>query len=126
MIYVQGDHSKAGGKDAAIAHAARVAAELGADCVKIPPPTREETLDGITSSLPVPVVVAGGSRSQDTRSFLERMERAMRAGAGGVAVGRNVFQHERPRVVLQAICQIVHGGLSAEAAWEKAALQNPL
>ena len=118
MIYAKGTENPTHARDSAIAHAARVAAELGADCIKLPTPSDDEILREITGSLPVPVVVAGGTRSPDTLSFLGRVEKAIRAGAGGVAIGRNVFQHERPEAVMHAICSIVHRGVSAEKAWE--------
>ncbi|NTW37397.1 MAG: hypothetical protein HGB17_15010 [Syntrophobacteraceae bacterium] len=124
MIYTQAADLPDEGKNIAIAHAARVAAELGADCIKIPFPTRDKVLKGITSSLPVPVVVAGGARSGDTRSFLQGIEKSMEAGARRVAIGRNVFQHEQPKAVLNAICDIVHRGLSAASAWDGMAHQE--
>lgn len=118
MVYVRGTHAPAPVPDAAIAHAARVAAELGADIIKIPAPQDVEVLAEISDGLPVPVVIAGGSRTSDVRSFLHRLERALQAGVKGVAFGRNIFQHEHPARFLKAICDIVHGSVSAEKAWE--------
>jgi len=77
-------------------------------------------LKQITASLPVPVVVAGGSRIAETPVFLERVEKAMEAGAGGVAIGRNVFQSHQPDRLLRAICGMVHRGLSAGKSWDEA------
>ena len=113
MIYVKGDRA-ASGQD--IAHAARIAAELGADIVKIPFPESYEILSRITASLPVPVVIAGGTPAGTIESVLEMVENALRAGASGVAAGRNVFQHSRPNLVLRAIRNIVHRGFLAEKA----------
>lgn len=106
--------------DAAIAHAARVAAELGADLIKIAMPEDFSVLKQITTGLPVPVVVAGGTRIAETPVFLERVERALEAGAGGVAVGRNIFQSLQPERLLWAICGMVHRGLSAGRSWDEA------
>jgi len=119
MVYVCGAHAPSAAPDSAVAHAARVAAEMGADIIKIPAPRDDGVLAEIASSLPVPVVVAGGSKTPDDRFFLERIEKALRAGIGGVAIGRNVFQHERPQAFLNAICRIVHRGCSAREAWER-------
>lgn len=118
MIYVRsaGDCTSPP-PDPAIAHAARVAAELGADIIKIPAPDNEQVLREITASLPVPVVLAGGIKSRDTLAFLVRVEQFLDAGAGGVAVGRNVFQDENPGRLLTAVCRMVHGRLSAHDAW---------
>ena len=117
MIYIRGLNETTVTADSAIAHAARVAAELGADLIKIPLPQDDRILHEITSSLPVPVVIAGGSKIAEASAFLERIERAMLAGAHGVAIGRNIFQNESPRRLLRAICRMVHGGFSANKAW---------
>jgi predicted phospho-2-dehydro-3-deoxyheptonate aldolase len=119
MMYVRGLDEAATAPDATIAHAARIAAELGADLIKIPAPDDDHVLTEITSSLPVPVVIAGGSKIAETPVFLERVERAMAAGAHGVAMGRNVFQDEYPQLLLRATCRIVHRGYSARKAWEE-------
>jgi class I fructose-bisphosphate aldolase len=118
MIYVRGQGIPSPAADDAIAHAARVAAELGADIIKIPAPRDPEIFMEISSSLPVPVVVAGGSRSPDSCTFLKHLEQYLEAGSSGVAIGRNVFQNQRPELFLKAICDIVHHGLSAQCAWE--------
>jgi DhnA family fructose-bisphosphate aldolase class Ia len=118
MIYVRGPKEAA--PDTAIAHAARLGAELGADIIKIPAPEDSRVLHEITSSLPVPVVIAGGSWIAEPRVFLERVERAMEAGARGVAIGRNVFQSTCPAIFLRAICRMVHRGYSAVRALEEA------
>jgi len=119
MIYARnGDGATA--PDGAIGHAARIAAELGADLIKIAMPQDFSVLKQITASLPVPVVVAGGSRIAETPVFLERVEKAMEAGAGGVAIGRNIFQGRQPERVLRAICGMVQRGLSAGKSWDEA------
>lgn len=116
MIYVRGPHAPSPVPDSALAHAARVAAELGADLIKIPAPKDWNSLARITSGSPVPVVIAGGGKTGDTIEFLTRIERALGAGAGGVAIGRNVFQHARPIKFLKTITAMVHGGISADEA----------
>ncbi len=119
MIYIRGLKASATTADSAIAHAARIAAELGADVIKIPAPEDDRVLREITSSLPVPVVIAGGSTIAQAPVFLERVEKATQAGARGVAIGRNIFQNESPRRLLRAICRVVRQGFSAARAWEE-------
>jgi predicted phospho-2-dehydro-3-deoxyheptonate aldolase len=119
MIYVQEEGKPAGDTDAAIAHAARLAAELGADIIKISPPEDSKKLAEIAGSLPVPIVMAGGNKMPDTRLFLEKIEKGLEAGVRGVAVGRNVFQNEHPEILLKAICNIVHHGLPSSEAWDQ-------
>ena len=44
------------------------------------------------------------------------IEGAIEAGARGVAIGRNVFQHEDPIAMTRALSAVVHEGTSAEEA----------
>lgn len=115
MIYIRGACAPSPLPDAAIAHAARVAAELGADIIKIPAPKDMEVLQKIASTSPVPVVVAGGSKISDSELFLKRIRQALAAGISGFALGRNVFQHDNPQAFLKTICSIVHGEALASA-----------
>ncbi len=41
---------------------------------------------------------------------------AIDAGGAGVSIGRNVFQHDDPTKMVQAISAIVHGGSDVDAA----------
>jgi class I fructose-bisphosphate aldolase len=115
MAYVCGDRAVPQGDQ--VAHAARVAAELGADIIKIPFPGDFQTLARISASLRVPIVVAGGP-FVEIESILERIHGSLEAGAKGVAAGRNIFQHDDPEAVLRAICDMVHGRISAKEALE--------
>ena len=116
MIYVRGTRIPAAAPDSALAHAARVAAELGADIIKLPAPAELDTLATIAATSPVPVVVAGGSKLPNTGALLERVEMVLQAGARGVAMGRNVFQSEQPEQLLRVIVGMVHERWSAERA----------
>jgi DhnA family fructose-bisphosphate aldolase class Ia len=37
------------------------------------------------------------------------VEEAIAAGAGGVVIGRNVWQRESPRKMIADLCRLVHG-----------------
>jgi class I fructose-bisphosphate aldolase len=41
---------------------------------------------------------------------------ALAAGAAGLSIGRNVFQHETPALMIKALSTIVHKNASVEAA----------
>jgi len=82
-------------EDEALAVAARSAAELGADMVKIAYPSKEGNLVPVTRGCPVPVLVLGGRKTGD-EEVLSMVEAAMAEGAAGVAMGRNVWQREDP------------------------------
>ena len=126
MIYVRGAHAPAPVPDSAIAHAARVAAELGADIIKIPAPRDDQVLAEIAQGSPVPVVLAGGSKVDDAGALLQRIEAALQAGIRGVAVGRNVFQHQQPEVLLRIIHRMVHEGLAAVEALAQLEAASPI
>lgn len=97
-----------------VKHAARVANELGADVVKVnytgSPQTFQEVVDGCT----IPVVIAGGEKMETDEQVLQMVEGALKAGAAGVSIGRNAFQHDDPQRMVQAIAMVVHGGHSVQ------------
>jgi predicted phospho-2-dehydro-3-deoxyheptonate aldolase len=116
MIYVRGEHAPSPVPDSAIAHSARVAAELGADLIKIPAPGDDAVLAEIASCLPIPVVVAGGSKTDDPKTFLDRLGQILETGIQGVAIGRNIFQRRQPAALLKAVCAMVHHRVSPDEA----------
>jgi DhnA family fructose-bisphosphate aldolase class Ia len=91
---------------AAIAAAARSAAELGAHVVKTSMPTPPEQL-ALAVTCGLPVVIAGGDPTPDTDALLDRVKRAVAAGAAGVAFGRNVWGSPDPAGVVQRLCAAV-------------------
>jgi DhnA family fructose-bisphosphate aldolase class Ia len=95
--------------------AARLGAELGADFVKVPYTGSPETFKDVVSGSPIPVVIAGGSKLSD-EDTLKMVEGAMQAGAAGLSMGRNAFQHEKPVRLVAAACAIVHEGMTAKEA----------
>ena len=97
--------------------AARVAAELGADIVKTVYTGDPESFREVTRGCPVPVVVAGGSKTDD-RTTLELIEGAMAGGAAGISIGRNAFQHRTPDRFVRAAACIVHANKSVDEAME--------
>ncbi len=97
--------------------AARVAAELGADIAKVPYTGSADTFAEVVEGCPIPVVIAGGSKVSDKQT-LEMIKGAMDAGAAGISMGRNVFQHEHPELLVKAASAIVHDGATVEEAME--------
>ncbi len=97
--------------------AARVAAELGADIVKTVYTGDPDSFREVTRGCPVPVVVAGGSKTDD-RATLDLIEGAIEAGAAGISIGRNAFQHADPARFVRAAALIVHEGRTAGEAME--------
>jgi class I fructose-bisphosphate aldolase len=42
--------------------------------------------------------------------ILDMVRGSVEAGGAGVSIGRNVFQHPTPEIILKKIAEIVHGG----------------
>jgi putative autoinducer-2 (AI-2) aldolase len=92
----------------------RMAAELGAHMVKT---YYCEGFADLIASTPVPVVIAGGKKIPEPQA-LELAHNAVRDGAVGVDMGRNVFQSENPTAMIQAVRSIVHDNADPKKAFE--------
>jgi fructose-bisphosphate aldolase/2-amino-3,7-dideoxy-D-threo-hept-6-ulosonate synthase len=97
---------------------ARLCVELGADIVKSNWTGSIDTFAEIVESVPVPVVVAGGSRVSDL-DLLQNLQAAREAGAIGCSVGRNIFQHPAPERMVRAIAAIFKEGAGAQEAFDR-------
>ena len=103
---------KKGGKNSlyAVDYAARTAAELGADIVKVnfpepkategvhktyaEPVSEQEAVNAVVrSAVRTPVLLSGGERGGD-EEVLDKARMAMEAGALGLIFGRNIWQRE--------------------------------
>jgi DhnA family fructose-bisphosphate aldolase class Ia len=62
------------------------------------------------------VVIAGGPKAKTDKETLQMTADAMKAGAAGLSIGRNVFQHENPTAMVKALSAIVHRDASIDAA----------
>jgi len=102
-----------------VKHAARIGAELGADIIKTNYTGSLDTFKEVIRGCPVPVVMAGGPKTETDEEFCRMVYDSVQAGGAGVAAGRNVFQHERPTEMVRVICGIVHEGLDVKAALKK-------
>lgn len=116
MMYTRGEKIRNEFDPEAIKHAARVGAELGADIVKVPYTGSVESFRKVVEGCFQPVVIAGGPKMDSDRELLEMVKGADEAGAAGLSIGRNVFQHQRPKALLRAFVSIVHEGASVEEA----------
>ena len=88
-----------------LALACRVSAELGAHLVKT---YYCDGFDKVVEGCPVPIVVAGGPKLDSERAALELAHDAIRQGAHGVDMGRNIWQSDHPVPMLKALRAIVH------------------
>ncbi len=99
-----------------VKHAARVGAELGADIVKVPYTGSVETFKEVVNGCPVPVVIAGGPKMGSDKEIFKMVEGALKAGAAGLSIGRNAFQHQTPDKMIKALSKMVHEEADVEEA----------
>jgi putative autoinducer-2 (AI-2) aldolase len=85
--------------------ACRIIAELGAQYVKTY--YVEEGFETVTSSCPVPIVMAGGKKLPEFDA-LTMAYNAVQQGAAGVDMGRNIFQSDAPQAMIAAVNAVVH------------------
>jgi fructose-bisphosphate aldolase/2-amino-3,7-dideoxy-D-threo-hept-6-ulosonate synthase len=116
MMYPRGPKIQSEHDVNAVAHAARIGGELGADIVKTNYTGSIETFKTVVESCPVPVVIAGGPKCKSIQEVLQTTSDALKAGAAGLSIGRNVFQCENPTQIAKALSAIVHNGASVEQA----------
>jgi len=95
--------------------ACRMCAELGATYVKTY--YVDEDFETVTSSCPVPIVMAGGKKMPEFAALRMAYD-AIQGGAAGVDMGRNIFQSDAPSAMIQAVRAIVHTNETPERALE--------
>lgn len=100
-----------------IAWAVRCGIECGADVIKVIYPGDPDGFREIVGSCPVPVVVAGGPRTETFMEALEQVRVVLSCGASGLTVGRNVWGPNVDAVTaVSAYKHVVHDGLSPKEA----------
>ena len=82
--------------------ACRIFAELGAQYVKTY--YVEEDFETVTASCPVPIVMAGGKKLPELDA-LTMAYNAVQQGASGVDMGRNIFQSDAPKAMIEAVAR---------------------
>jgi putative autoinducer-2 (AI-2) aldolase len=95
--------------------ATRMLAELGATYVKTY--YVEEDFDTVTAACPVPIVIAGGKKIPE-KDALVMAANAVRDGAAGVDMGRNIFQADAPVAMIKCVREVVHNGMQPAKAYE--------
>ena len=103
------------GKDARyLSLACRVAAEQGAHIVKT---YYCDNFEKVVQSCPVPIIVAGGKKIPE-RDALQLTYNAIKGGAVGVDMGRNIWQSQHPVAMIRAVRYIVHGNANVDQAFK--------
>jgi 3-hydroxy-5-phosphonooxypentane-2,4-dione thiolase len=95
--------------------ACRIAAELGAHVVKT---YHCPDFDNVVEGCPVPVIIAGGKKLAE-RDALQLTFDALKDGASGVDMGRNIWQSDNPVAMIKAVRAIVHENFTVKEAFDQ-------
>jgi fructose-bisphosphate aldolase/2-amino-3,7-dideoxy-D-threo-hept-6-ulosonate synthase len=119
MMYPRGEKIKDPHDPEIVAHVARIGADCGADIVKTVYTGDVDSFSRVVKGTPVPVVIAGGPKAKTDMDVLQMTEDAMRAGAKGVTYGRNIFAHNTPEKMVEALAEIIFNNETAKEALKK-------
>lgn len=106
-MYTRGKSIEGKDKKEITAYAARMGLELGADIVKIQYPGSTDALHWAVESAGKTKVVVSGGAKENEESFLEMVKSAIKAGAIGMAIGRNIWQSKDPLGITERLKEIV-------------------
>jgi len=112
-IYPRGKYITNDTSEEITAYAARVGLELGADMIKIKYSGSSEAFQKAVQVAGKTRVVLSGGPKTDEEEFLEIVKQVIKAGACGVAVGRNVWQADNPQAMLKKIKEIIWSSQTA-------------
>lgn len=104
MVYPRGPKVKDPRDPKLVAHAVRLAYELGCDAVKVPFTGTAATFQIACTAAPIPVLAAGGP--DDAKGFLAAMRAAHGGGARGFSAGRNLFQQPEGARRMRELCKV--------------------
>lgn len=93
----------------------RIAAELGAQIVKT---YYCDEFEKVTKSCPIPIVIAGGPKLNTEVDAMKLAYDAIKQGAVGVDMGRNIWQSPHPVAMIKAIRHVVQENGSVKEAQE--------
>lgn len=99
-----------------LAYAARIGMELGADIIKVKFNGDLENLKWMVRCAGKTKIVISGGEKMDEVSFLNEASKVLSAGVLGMAVGRNVWQSEKPFSVARALKAVVYDGKTTAVA----------
>ena len=99
-----------------MAIAMRFGLEYGCDLVKTVYNGDKAGYAKAISSCHLPVIMAGGPKSDDDTAIFRQLREVIDAGACGAAIGRRVWGSDRPETTLRAIKSIVIDDVSLEEA----------
>jgi fructose-bisphosphate aldolase/2-amino-3,7-dideoxy-D-threo-hept-6-ulosonate synthase len=100
----------------AVGIVSRIGAEYGGDVIKTVYTGDQDSFARAVQNTTIPVVVAGGPKSDNDADFLESIKGCVEAGAAGLCIGRNVWHRPRMEGMIAALCAIAHENASVDEA----------
>jgi len=106
-IYPRGKSIKGKSKTKLMAYAARTGLEIGADIIKIRYEGNQKDLAwAVKSAGKTKVVIAGGTK-KNKKVLIKQVKEIMKAGAIGLAIGRNIWQAKNPLEITKKIKKVI-------------------
>ncbi|WP_291318953.1 2-amino-3,7-dideoxy-D-threo-hept-6-ulosonate synthase [Desulfonatronospira sp.] len=118
MVYARGPKVKDEFDMNMVRHCARVGEELGADVVKVAYTGDSDSFVKVVEACCIPVVIAGGPKLDNDRDLVKMVHDSVAAGAAGLSVGRNVFQHSDVTSLVKTLNHVVHDDMDVDEAMD--------
>jgi class I fructose-bisphosphate aldolase len=106
-VYPRGKSIKNELNKKVLAYAARIGLELGADIMKMKYNGKINDLKWIVKSAGKAKIVIAGGPKKGIRGFLKQTQDVVKAGAIGLAVGRNIWQYKEPLKMIKALKKVI-------------------
>ena len=107
-IYPRGKGTKGNSDKELLAYSCRVGLEIGADMVKVHwnGKDQRDLAWAVKAAGKAKVVIAGGSKTKES-VLLTEAKQAMKSGCTGLAIGRNIWQSNRPLELTKKLKKII-------------------
>jgi len=106
-IYPRGSGIRKRSKIELMSYATRVALEIGVDIVKIQPVGTSRNIAWAVKSAGKVKVICAGGKKENEKDLLKQIKLYMKAGASGLAIGRNIWQSKDPLKLTEKIKEII-------------------
>lgn len=92
-----------------LSYATRIGLEMGADMLKVKYNGNKEDLkENMSAAGDARILCAGGEKTSSSKEFLKKVAEVNEAGVNGFAIGRNIWQHDRPLKITEAVKDIIY------------------
>ena len=96
--------------------ASRAAQEIGADIVKTLYAGDIDSFKAVIEGCPAPVVILGGIKADNVKDMFQDVHDSLQAGAAGITIGRNIWQNDNIKAIVEAMVGLVHEKCSVKQA----------